>query len=159
MTTARHDMAAPSLSAGIPCCRSKHAVRPATTRFWSLRGRLPAIIQSLPNVLPSILVLTCAATALWFSELLALRRSEMLWEEAEIAITKRWSWGKEGPTKTLTKAEGHVLLHPALSYHGKEWHAQTPYAKATDFVFPSLTAEGRLPPSPAIFVAIFGQQL
>ena len=24
----------------IPCCRSKHAVRPATRRFWSLRSRL-----------------------------------------------------------------------------------------------------------------------
>ena len=111
-----------------------------------------AIIQSLPNVLHRILVLTCAATGLRSSELLALRWSDVLWEEAKIAITKRWSRGKDGPTKTR-KAEGHVPLHPTLAYHLKEWHAQTPYAKATDFVFPSLMAEGRVPLSPAVFVA------
>ena len=111
-----------------------------------------AIIQSLPNVLHRILVLTCAATALRSSELLALRWVDVLWEEAKIAITKRWSRGKDGPTKT-PKSEGHVPLHPALAYHLKEWHAQTPYAKETDFVFPSLTGEGRVPLSPAVFVA------
>ena len=111
-----------------------------------------AIIQSLPNVLHRILVLTCAATGLRSSELLALRWSDVLWEEAKIAITKRWSRGKDGPTKT-PKSEGHVPLHPALAYHLKEWRAQTPYAKETHFVFPSLMAEGRVPLSPAVFVA------
>jgi integrase len=111
-----------------------------------------AIIQSLPNVLHRILVLTCAATALRFSELLSLRWSDVLWEHAKIAITKRWSRGKDGPTKTR-KAEGHVPLHPALAYHLKEWHAQTPFAKETDFIFPSLKKEGRVPLSPAVFVA------
>ena len=108
-----------------------------------------AIIQSLPNVLHRILVLTCAATALRFSELLSLRWSDVLWEQAKIAITKRWSRGKDGPTKTR-KAEGHVPLHPALAYHLKEWHAQTPFAKETDFIFPSLkkrVACRYLPPS------------
>ena len=111
-----------------------------------------AIIQSLPSALHRSLVLTCAATALRFSELLSLRWSDVLWEESKIAITKRWSRGKDGPTKTR-KAEGHVPLHPALAYHLKEWQAQTPYAKETDFVFPSLKAKGRVPLSPAIFVA------
>jgi len=77
----------------------------------------------------------------------------VLWEEAKVAISKRWSRGKDGPTKT-PKSEGHVPLHPALAYHLKEWHAQTPYAKETDFVFPSLTGEGRVPLSPAVFVAV-----
>jgi integrase len=76
----------------------------------------------------------------------------MLWEQAKISITKRWSRGKDGPTKTR-KAEGHVPLHPALAYHLKEWRAQTSYAKETDFIFPSLKAEGRMPLSPAVFVA------
>ena len=111
-----------------------------------------AIIQSLPNILHRILVLTCAATALRSSELLALRWADVLWEQAKIAISKRWSRGKDGPTKSR-KSEGHVPLHPILAYHLKEWHARTPYAKETDFVFPSLKAEGRVPMSPAIFVA------
>jgi len=110
------------------------------------------IIENLPNALHRILVLTCAATALRFSELLSLRWSDVLWEEAKIAITKRWSRGKDGPTKTR-KAEGHVPLHPVLACQLMEWHAQTPYVKATDFIFRSLKAEGRVPLSPAVFVA------
>jgi integrase len=111
-----------------------------------------AILQSLPNVLHRILVLTCAATALRFSELLALRWSDVLWDQAKVEVTKRWSRGKDGPTKTR-KSEGHVPLHPALAYQLKEWHAQTPYARLTDFIFPSLKAEGCVPVSPAVFVA------
>jgi hypothetical protein len=38
--------------------------------------------------------------------------NDMLSEQAKIAITKRWSRGKDGLTKTR-KAEGHVPLHPA----------------------------------------------
>jgi integrase len=111
-----------------------------------------AIIQSLPSPLHRILVLTCAATALRSSELLALRWTDMLWEQKKIAVTKRWSLGKDGPTKSR-KSEGHVPLHPALACHLTEWRARTPYAKTTDFVFPSFKAEGRVPLSPAAFVA------
>ena len=111
-----------------------------------------AIFQSLQNILHRILVLTCAATALRSSELLALRWADVLWEQEKIAITKRWSRGKDGPTKSR-KSEGHVPLHPALAYHLRDWHAQTAYAKETDFVFPSIKAEGRVPISPAVFVA------
>jgi integrase len=111
-----------------------------------------AIIQGLPNIMHRMLVLTCAATALRFSELLSLRWSDVVWEQAKITVTKRWSRGKDGPTKTR-KAEGHVPLHPALAHHLKEWHGQTPYPKETDFLFPSLKANGRVPLSPAVFVA------
>jgi len=44
-------------------------------------------------------------------------------------------------------------LHPVLASQLKEWQAQTPYAKDTDFVFPSLKASGLVPLSPAVFVA------
>lgn len=111
-----------------------------------------AIIMSLPNPLHRILVLTCAATALRFSELLSLRWADVQWEESRIAITKRWSRGKDGPTKTR-KSEGHVPLHPILAVYLKEWRDHAPYAKDGDFLFPSLKAEGRVPLSPAVFVA------
>jgi integrase len=110
------------------------------------------ILQNLQNILHRILVLTCAATALRSSELLALRWADVLWDQSRIAVTKRWSRGKDGPTKSR-KSEGYVPLHPALAYHLREWHAQTSYAKETDFVFPSIKAEGRVPISPAVFVA------
>ena len=110
------------------------------------------IIQSLINPLHRILVLTCAATALRASELLALRWSDILWEEQRIAVTKRWSLGTDGPTKTRS-SEGHVPLHPVLASQLKEWRGQTAYSGDTDFVFPSLKNEGRVPLSPAVFVA------
>lgn len=111
-----------------------------------------AILNGLPNPLHRILVLTCAATALRASELLALRWDDVLWDQASIAISKRWSRGKDGPTKTR-KSEGHVPLHPLLACQLREWHARTLHAGPTDFVFPSLKAEGRVPLSPAVFVA------
>ena len=111
-----------------------------------------AILQNLQNPLHRVLVLTCAATALRSSELLALRWADVSWEQSKIAISKRWSHGKDGPTKSR-KSEGHVPLHPALAWHLSEWRTMTPYAKETDFVFPSLKSEGRVPLSPAIFVA------
>jgi hypothetical protein len=35
----------------------------------------------------------------------------------------------------------------------KQWRSQTPFAKETDFVFPSLRAEGKLPLYASTFVA------
>jgi integrase len=84
-----------------------------------------AILQNLQNPLHRILVLTCAATALRSSELLALRWADICWEQSKIAISKRWSHGKDGPTKSR-KSEGHVPLHPALACHLSEWRTVTP---------------------------------
>jgi integrase len=111
-----------------------------------------AIIMGLPNPLHRILVLTCAATALRFSELLSLRCADLEWEHSRIAVSKRWSQGQDGPTKTR-KSEGHVPLHPILAVYLKEWRDHTPYAEETDFLFPSLKAEGKVPLSPSVFVA------
>ena len=69
--------------------------------------------------------------------------ADVLWNQEKIAVAKRWSRGKEGPTKTR-KSEGHVPLHPAVAECHREWHDQTAYAKGTDFLFPSLKAEGRV---------------
>ena len=90
------------------------------------------------------MTLTCAATALRASELLALRWDDVLWEEGRIRISKRWAKGEDGETKTEA-SDGYVPLHPLLSQHLQEWHRQTPYAKGSDFVFASLTAQGRTP--------------
>jgi integrase len=111
-----------------------------------------AIVLGFPNPLHRVLVLTCAATALRFSELLSLRWADVEWEQSRIAVTKRWSKGKDGPTKTR-KSEGHVPLHPVLAIYLREWRDHTPFARDTDFLFPSFKAEGRVPLSPAVFVA------
>ncbi len=58
------------------------------------------ILKSLLSALHYTLVLTCAATALRSSEILALRWSDILWEQGRIWISKRWAKGEDGETKT-----------------------------------------------------------
>jgi integrase len=108
------------------------------------------ILQSLENPLHYALVLTCAATALRASELIALRWHDIRWEENRIRVSKRWAGG-DGATKT-TASDGYVPMHPALACQLKEWHSATPFSKETDFVFPSLKMEGKVPISASMFV-------
>src|SRR5260370_28325134 len=111
-----------------------------------------AILKALPSPLHFTLVLTCAATALRASEMLALRWRDVLWNEGRIQISKRWAQGKDGATKTEA-SDGYVPLHPVLAAHLHSWRKQSPYAKDGDFVFPSIQARGRVPLSASIFVA------
>ena len=111
-----------------------------------------ATINNLHHPLHFALVLTCAATALRASEILALRWSDILWEEGRIRVCKRWAKGEDGETKT-DASDGYVPMHPMLAGHLCAWRGQTPYAKETDFVFPSFRARGRVPLSASIFVA------
>jgi integrase len=111
-----------------------------------------AILKSLPSPLHYALVLTCAATALRSSEMLALRWSDVLWGEGRIRVSKRWAKGEDGETKT-DASDGHVPMHPVLAGHLRAWHRETPYAKQSDFVFPSMRAEGRKPLCSSVFVA------
>lgn len=111
-----------------------------------------ALLKSLASPLRYTLVLTCAATALRSSEILALRWSDMLWEEGRIRISKRWAKGADGETKT-DASDGYAPLHPVLAAHLRAWQRQTPHAKEADFVFPSMRARGRKPLCSSVFVA------
>ena len=111
-----------------------------------------AILKSLPSPLHFALVLTCAATALRSSEILALRWSDILWGEGRIRISKRWAKGEDGETKT-DASDGYVPLHPALAGHLRAWQGQTPHVKAMDFVFPSMRTRGKTPLYASTFVA------
>jgi integrase len=98
------------------------------------------------------LVLTCAATALRSSEILALRWADVHWHEGRIQISKRWAKGEDGETKTDV-SDGYVPLHSLLAGHLRAWQCQTPHASETDFVFPSFRAKGRKPLCSSVFVA------
>jgi integrase len=111
-----------------------------------------AILKALPSLLHFTLVLTCAATALRASEILALRWSDLLWNEGMIRISKRWAKGKDGETKT-DASDGYVPLHATLVAHLRRWREQSLYSKDTDFAFPSLKARGHVPLSASVFVA------
>ena len=110
-----------------------------------------AILKSLTSLLHHALVLTCAATALRASEILALRWSDMMWEDARIRVSKRWANGQDGKTKTEA-SDGYVPLHPLLAEHLRDWYARTPHSNGDDFVFPSLKEKGKVPLSASIFV-------
>jgi len=111
-----------------------------------------AILHSLPSPLHYALVLTCAATALRSSEILALRWQDVLWQENRIRISKRWAKGEDGETKT-DASDGYVPLHPLLAGPLREWQQKTAYSKELDFVFPSMRAKGKKPLYSSSFVA------
>ncbi len=73
-------------------------------------------------------------------------------EAKRIRVSKRWADGKDGQTKT-DASDGYVPLHSILARHLQERKGQTPYGKDTDFVFPSLKADGRVPLTPSALVA------
>jgi len=85
-------------------------------------------------------------------DMLALRWSDLLWEEGRIRISKCWANGEDGETKT-ERSNGYVPLHTVLARFLRARRAQTPFASDGDFVFPSLKAAGRVPLSASIFVA------
>jgi integrase len=89
------------------------------------------------------LVLTCAATA--------LRWADMLWHEERIRVLKRWAKAEDGETRT-DASDGYVPLHPVLAGHLRGWQQQTPHAKPTDFAFPSIKAKGRKPLYASTFI-------
>ena len=90
------------------------------------------------NMLHFTLVFLVAATALRSSEVLSLRWADILWEGRKIRIVKsRKKTGVDGSTKTPS-SERDVPMGRVLTHYLREWHKQTPYARPTDFVFPSL---------------------
>jgi len=115
------------------------------------------ILKTLKNNLHHTLVLTCAATALCSSEILALRWADILWLEERIRVSKRWASGKDRETKTEA-SDGYVPLHPVLANHLQQWRCQTPHKKDTDFVFrPSRRAVASPYPPPYLFLTISGR--
>ena len=138
---------------------SKNPVQHVETRSKSLYraiiitpAQTLAILKSLPSPLHYTLVLTCAATALHASEILALRWSDIFWGEGRIRISKRWAKGEDGETKT-DASDGYVPMHPVLAAPLRAWQQQTPYAKESDFVFPSMREKGKKPLYASSFVA------
>jgi integrase len=71
--------------------------------------------------------------------------------EGRIRISKSWVKGADGETKTEA-SDGYVPMNPLLSERLEEWHQGSPYAKTTDFVFPSLKFDGKVPLRASTFV-------
>lgn len=114
-----------------------------------------SILRSMmENILHFTLVFVVAATALRSSEVLSLRWADILWEERKIRIVKSWKkTGVDGDTKTPS-SERDVPMGRVLAHYLRVWHKETPYAKPTDFVFPSLRKRGRKPICSSVFCRV-----
>ncbi len=110
-----------------------------------------AILKVLPSPLHFTLVLTCAATALRASEMLALRWRDVLWNEGRIRISKRWAQGKDGATKTEA-SDGNVPPHLVLAAHLRCGGNKASTQRTTTSYSPHSNRAGASP-SAAIFVA------
>jgi integrase len=129
----------------------------ATTTYRAIKitpAQTLSILRSMiENVLHFTLVFVVAATVLRSSEVLALRWADILWEERKIRIIKsRKKTGVDGSTKTPA-SERNVPMGRVLTHYLREWRKQTPYAKPTDFVFPSIKESGRVPICASVFCA------
>jgi integrase len=109
------------------------------------------ILRSLTDLLYFTLVFTVAATALRASEVIALRWADILWDENEIRVSKRWRKGKDGETKTIA-SDSTVALGSILAHYLRVWKEASPYTADTDFVFPSRRKNGTVPVCASVFV-------
>jgi integrase len=91
-------------------------------------------LKSLTNILHHMLVLTCAATALRSSEILALRWADILWEEERVRVSKCWANGKDGDAKTEA-SDGYGHLHHVLAHHLRHGTTKRPIRRPRTLVF------------------------
>jgi integrase len=108
------------------------------------------ILRSLTDLLYFTLVFTVAATALRASEVIALRWADILWDQNEIRVSKRWRKGKDGETKTIA-SDSTVALGSILAHYLRVWK-EAPTQADTDFVFPSRRKNGSVPVCASVFV-------
>jgi integrase len=102
-----------------------------------------AVTRELPE-LEKTLVLLTTATGLRISEALGLRWDDVDFAGKQIHIRRSWTAGEFGKPKTKA-SKAVVPMHEILAGFMQTWREQTPYAKDTDWVFPSFKLDGRQP--------------
>jgi integrase len=97
------------------------------------------------------LSLTDAATGLRISEIVALTWDDVDFINSSIYVRRAYVYGQFGPPKSKA-SRAPVPMHPLLAAFLQTWHEQTPYAKPTDFVFPSFRLKGKKPRTACMLV-------
>ncbi|MFZ0898574.1 MAG: site-specific integrase [Candidatus Sulfotelmatobacter sp.] len=101
------------------------------------------ILNSLP-LLQQTMVILDAATGLRYSEIAGLKWLDVDWGNNQIHVRRRWIRGNVSEPKS-NKSKAPVAMAPLLAKYLRAWQLETPYAKATDWVFSSEKTRGRTP--------------
>jgi integrase len=109
------------------------------------------ILKNLSNM-HRVLVLADAATGLRISEILALRWSDLDWQNSSIRVSRAYVYGRFGPPKSKASKKP-VPMHALLAALLEQWRRETPYAGDEDFIFPSFRLKGRKPPRANMLVS------
>lgn len=110
---------------------------------WKIAMELPIRHRTL--------VLLAAGTGMRASELLGLRWGDIDFTARTIRLNRTWHSGQIGDGKSDESRKPVVIGKRATDFL-LEWHHETPYAAATDWVFPSLKLKGAKPISGSQFV-------
>jgi integrase len=110
---------------------------------WKIAMDLPIMLRTL--------VLLAAATGMRISELLGLQWGDIDWDNQIIRLNRTWVYGQIGDGKS-EESRNPVPIGRRVTEFLQEWHRDTPYAEATDWVFPSFKLKGKRPISGSQFV-------
>jgi integrase len=122
--------------------RSKAIVVPPEIA-WKIAMDLPMMHRTL--------VLLAAATGMRVSELLGLQWGDIDWNARAIHMNRTRLYGQLGEGKS-EESRKPVVLGRRIAEFLSEWKRETPYAAATDWVFPSFKLKGAKPISGSQFV-------
>ncbi|HKU20172.1 MAG TPA: site-specific integrase, partial [Terriglobales bacterium] len=111
-----------------------------------------AILDEIESPLVRCLVILLSATGLRPSEALALRWSDIKWEEDRIKVKRGFVDGKIGCPKSLA-SRGTVEMHRTLAAVLLEWRKQTMFAADIDYIFASERKNGKQPRLGSMIVA------
>jgi integrase len=128
---------------GIGTKRKSKAIVVPPEIAWKIAMDLPMMRRTL--------VLLAAATGMRISELLGLQWGDIDWDAQMIHLNRTWVYGEIGEGKS-EESRQPVAMGNRMTTLLREWHRETLYAAATDWVFPSLKLRGKRPISGSQFV-------
>ena len=123
------------------------AVRCSAKRLREPDVLTPVEFKRLVEELPlreRVMVMVAGTTGLRRSELIALTWKDVDFNLLQIAINKSCVHGQIGATKTVASGKP-VPLHPDVALALRNWQRVTEYPEGSDFLFPSIRNNGRVP--------------
>ncbi len=123
------------------------SVRCSTQRLREPDILTPAEFAALTAELPlreRVMVMVAGTTGVRRSELIALTWRDVDFDTLQVIINKSCVRSQLGATKTAASAKP-VPLHPAVAAALQAWRTETLYPAASDFLFPSVRANGTIP--------------